>query len=119
VFVATVSVPPDPVVMLRKAAAPVPPAAAFTLIATAPAVALVVVIAPPAFIVKPCAPAPSVLALIVIRLLPAPPSFALSPTAPPLATVMGPLPVEVAAVIVSVPVVLVRVVGRRPGPVAV
>src|ERR1700704_4337729 len=52
--------------MLRSAAPPVPPAAVFTLIATAVGVALVVVIALPAFIVKACAPAPSVLALIVI-----------------------------------------------------
>ena len=44
VFVATVMVPPDPVVMPPSAAAPVPPVAVFTLIATAPADALVVVI---------------------------------------------------------------------------
>src|SRR5207253_4113255 len=60
VFVATVSVPPDPVVMLRKAAAPVPPAAALTLTPTAFAVALVVVIALPGLDRKSCAQVPSV-----------------------------------------------------------
>ena len=52
VLVATVSVPPEPVVILRSAAVPVPPPAAFTLTCTAPAVAFVVVIELPAFIVK-------------------------------------------------------------------
>ncbi len=65
VLVATASVPPEPVVIFRSAAVPVPPPAALTLICTAFAVASVVVIELPAFIVKLCPPAPSVLALIV------------------------------------------------------
>src|ERR687888_258419 len=50
-------VPPAPTVTLRRAAVPVPPPAAFTLIATADAVALVVVIEPLAPIEKASAPA--------------------------------------------------------------
>src|SRR2546430_16598186 len=57
VFVATAILPPDPTVISRSAAAPVPPAAAFTLIATAPAVALVVVMAPPGSMGRLSAPA--------------------------------------------------------------
>src|SRR3990167_2103169 len=57
VFVATVIVPPEPIVMFPSAAPPVPPAPAFTLIPTAAAVALVVVIELPGFIVKLSAPA--------------------------------------------------------------
>src|SRR5262249_4186921 len=83
-----------------------PPPAAFTLMATADAEAFVVVIAPPAFMVKPCAPAPSVLALMVMRLLPAPPRLALSPTASPLLTGMCAVPVGPAPVTSQVPGVL-------------
>ena len=52
--------------------------------------ASLVVIAPPAFIVKLSAPAPSVFVLIVIRLLPAPPTLAFNVTASVLDSVMGP-----------------------------
>ena len=60
-----------PVVISRSAAVPVPPPAAFTLICTAFAVALVVVIELPAFMVKLSAPAPFLFAAIVTVPLPA------------------------------------------------
>ena len=119
VSVATVMVPPEPVVMLLSAAAPVPPAAVLTLIATAFAPAFVVVIAPPAFMVKLSAPAPLVFVLIVIGLEPAPPTLALRATASPLEIVIAPLPVELAPFTVSVPVVLVRLIGPAPVALAV
>ena len=71
VLVATVSVPPEPVVISLSAAVPVPLLAALTLICTALAVAFVVVIELPAFIVKLSAPAPSLFAPIVTVPLPA------------------------------------------------
>src|SRR5882724_1499681 len=111
IFVATVIVPPEPVETFWSAALPVPPTAAFTLIRTAVAVALVVVMELPGFIVKSSAPAPLVFALTVIRLLPAPPTLALSVTASPLASVIAPLPVDVGPATVNGPVVVVSVVA--------
>ena len=84
--------------------------------ATALPVAFVVVIAPPAAIVKLSPPAPLVFVLDRDRATTAPPTLALSVIASPLASVIAPLPVEVAPAIVSVPVVLVRVIGPAPWP---
>src|SRR5262244_1892972 len=113
-LVATAMVPPDPTVTFWRAAPPVPPAAPFTLMATAPAVALVVVIEPPAPMVKLSEPAPLVLALMVTVPEVAPPTFALRTTASPLESVMAPLPVEIGVAMVSVPVVFVREIGPAP-----
>src|SRR6266545_5197286 len=93
---------------------PVPPPAAFTLMATAPAVAFVVVIEPPAPMVKLSAPAPLVLALMVTVPEVAPPTFTLRAIASPLDNVMAPLPVEIGVAMVSVPVVFVREIGPAP-----
>src|SRR3984893_17198172 len=57
VLVITVIPPPEPAAMSPTVAPPVPPPAAFTLTRTAAAVAFVVVMLPPAFWVKPWAPA--------------------------------------------------------------
>src|SRR5262249_36194436 len=102
--VATAVVPPQPTVTVSRGAPPGPPAAPFTLMATAPPVALVVVIEPPAPIVKLSAPALLVLALMVTVPEVAPPTFALRTTASPLESVMAPLPVEIGLAMVSVPV---------------
>ena len=82
----------------------------FTFTRTAFAVAFVVVIAPPGFMVKLSAPAPLVFALIVTVPEPAPPTLALRPTASPLASVIAPLPLEVGPATVSVPAVLVTLI---------
>src|SRR5262249_29127286 len=118
VFVATVIVPAEPAVMLWRAAPPVPPPAAFTLTRTAVAVALGVVMELPGLMVKSSAPAPLVLALMGMRLLPAPPTLAPRGTASPLARVIAPLPVDTGPV-VSVPLVLVRLMAPAPVAVAV
>ena len=115
--VVTAIVPPAPVVMSRSAAPPVPLAALFTLIATAPAPVLPVVIVPPAFCVNPAASAPAVFALIAIAPPVAPPSAALSVTASPLFSVIVPVPVFVAPAMFSVPLVLIS--AMLPAPVAV
>jgi len=104
--------------MLWSAAPPVPPAAAFRLTATAVAVAFVVVMELPGFMVKLSAPAPSVLALIVTVPDPAPPTFALRVTASPLDSVIAPLPVDIGEATVNVPAVLVSVMGPAPAAVA-
>src|SRR5262250_447424 len=119
VFVPTLIVPPEPDVMLWSAAPPVPPAAAFTLTVTAVAVALLVVIEAPGRMVNPSAPAPLVLALIVMVTEPAPPTFAFRVTASPLDRVIAPLPVAIGVATESVPVVLARVIGPAPVAVAV
>jgi len=80
------------------------------------AVALVVVMELPGFIVKSSAPPPFVFVLIVIGPLPAPPTFAFSVTASPLDSVIAPLPVEVGPATVSVPVVLVNAMDRPRWP---
>src|SRR4029450_1869248 len=94
-LVATAMLPPEPTVILWRAAPPVPPAAPFTLMATAPAVALVGGVELPAPMGKLSAPAPLVLALMVTVPEVAPPTFALRATASPLDRGMAPLPVEI------------------------
>ena len=67
-LVSILMVAPLPAVILPppSTAPPVPPAAAFTLMAMAVAVALVVVMEPPEFNANPLAPLPSLFAAIVI-----------------------------------------------------
>src|SRR4030095_7558456 len=105
--------------MPRSAAPPEPPPAALTLMATALGVALVVVMAPPTFIAKLSAPAPFVFALMVTGPLPAPPTLALRVIASPLERGTAPVPVEVAPVTPSRPVVRVGLCPPPPGAVAV
>src|SRR4030095_4895941 len=100
--------------MPRSAAPPEPPPAALTLMATALGVALVVGMAPATFIAKLSAPAPLGFALSVPCPPPAPPTLALRVIASPLERVTAPVPVEVAPVTPSGPVVLVRLIAPAP-----
>ena len=104
-LVTTVIVPPAPVVMSRSAAPPVPPVPVFTLIATALAPVLPVVIEPPALCAKPSDPAPFVLALMVMLPVLPLPSAAPSVIASPLFNVIAPPPVLVAPPMFNVPLV--------------
>ncbi len=88
--------------MSRSAAPPVPPPAAFTLIATALRAVLPVLIVP-ALCVKPVAPAPSVFALIKIAPAPEVMSAPMSTRSWPDRVIVPAPPAETVPLVLSVP----------------